>query len=160
TGGKQKALLALLLLHAGQVLPVDRIVDDLWGDEVPESGRKMVQIFVSQLRKQLPAGLIQTRASAYRCVLDGHTLDLHRFDSLYAEGRDATARGAAAEAADALRSALELWRGTPLAEFQEPFAEQEGARLVEQQLACREQRIDADLELGRHADLVGELDIL
>ena len=62
TGGKQKALLALLLLHADRVVAVDRIVDDLWGDEVPESAQKMVQIFISQLRKQLPDGLIQTRA--------------------------------------------------------------------------------------------------
>jgi DNA-binding SARP family transcriptional activator len=160
TGGKQKALLALLLLQAGHVLPVDRIVDDLWGDEVPESARKMVQIFVSQLRKQLPVGLIQTHPSGYRGALDGHALDLHRFDALHARGRDASAAGDAEAAASALREALELWRGTPLAEFQEPFAEQEAARLVEQQLACRELRIDADLELGRHGDLVGELDIL
>jgi DNA-binding SARP family transcriptional activator len=160
TGGKQKALLALMLLHADRVLPVDRIVDDLWGDEVPESARKMVQIFVSQLRKQLPAGLIQTRAPGYRCVLDGHTLDLHVFDALHAKGRDASTAGDPEAAAGALREALELWRGTPLAEFQEPFAENERARLLEQQLACREQRIEADLELGRHVDLVGELDIL
>jgi DNA-binding SARP family transcriptional activator len=160
TGGKQKALLALLLLHADSVLPVERIVDDLWGDDVPESARKMVQIFVSHLRKQLPAALIQTRPSGYCCALDGHALDLHRFDALHARGRDALAAGDAEEAADALREALELWRGTPLAEFQEPFAPQERGRLLEQQLACREHRIEADLELGRHTDLVGELDIL
>ena len=68
TGGKQKALLALLLLDAGRVLSVERVIDALWGDDVPESARKMVQIFVSQLRKQLPPGLIETRPPGYRCA--------------------------------------------------------------------------------------------
>jgi DNA-binding SARP family transcriptional activator len=160
TGRKQRALLALLLLHAGQTLPLQRIMDDLWGDAVPESARKMVQIFVSQLRKQLPAGLIETHASGYRCMLGVHTLDLHAFHELQREGRAAFTAGDAQAAARALRDALELWRGTPLVEFQEPFAEQEAARLLEQQLVCREERIDADLALGRQSDLVGELDIL
>ncbi len=160
TGGKQKALLALLLLHAGRVVPVDRLVDDLWGDEVPESARKMVQIFVSQLRKQLPAGSIETRPPGYRLVLDGHTFDLHRFEQLHARAREELAAGRAEQVAETLRQALDLWRGPPLAEFQEPFAQQEAARLAELQLTCLEERIDADLVLGRHADLVGELDVL
>ncbi len=160
TGGKQKALLALLLLHAGRVLPVERLVDDLWGDEVPESARKMVQIFVSQLRKQLPDGSIETRPPGYRLVLDGHTFDLHRFEQLHARARDELAADGAEQAAETLRQALDLWRGPPLAEFQEPFARQEAARLAELQLTCLEERIDADLDLGRHADLVGELDVL
>ena len=94
TGGKQKALLALLL-HADRVVAVDRIVDDLWGDEVPESAQKMVQIFISQLRKQLPDGLIQTRAPGYRLDLDGHSLDLRSFEKLHADGREALAAGRA-----------------------------------------------------------------
>ena len=79
TGGKQKALLALLLLHADRVVPMDRLVDDLWGDDVPDSAQKMVQIFVSQLRKQLPDGLLCTRAPGYLVELDGHSLDLRLF---------------------------------------------------------------------------------
>ena len=160
TGGKQKALLALLLLHADRVLSVERLVDDLWGEAVPESARKMVQIFVSQLRKQLAPGLIQTRPPGYACALGGHSLDLHRFEALQARGREAFAAGRVQDASEAFREALDLWRGPPLAEFQEPFARQEEARLAEQQLACFEERVDADLELGRHADLVGELDAL
>jgi DNA-binding SARP family transcriptional activator len=160
TGGKQKALLAVLLLHADRVVPVERLVDDLWGADVPDSARKMIQIFVSQLRKQLPPGLIETRAPGYRSVLDRHSLDLHRFEALYAWGREARGAGHVHEAAESLREALDLWRGPPLAEFEEPFARQEEARLVELHLTCLEERIDVDLTLARHADLVGELEVL
>jgi DNA-binding SARP family transcriptional activator/predicted ATPase len=157
-GGKQKALLALLLQHADRVVPTTRLVDDLWGGEVPESAQKMVQIFVSHLRKQLPAGLLRTRAPGYLIDLSGHSLDLRRFADLAESGRVALADGRAAVAAELLASALGLWRGPALAEFAEPFAQPESARLEEQQLACLEDRIDADLTLGRHAALVGELD--
>ena len=160
TGGKQKALLALLLLHADRVVPMDRLVDDLWGDDLPDTARKMVQIFVSQLRKQLPDGLLRTRAPGYVVDLDGHTLDLRRFEELYADGREALAHGHAHEAAAALGGALDLWRGQALAEFEEPFARLEEARLAEQHLTCLEERIDADLARGRHAQLVAELDAL
>jgi DNA-binding SARP family transcriptional activator len=160
TAGKQKALLALLLLNAGRVVPVDRLVDDLWGEEVPGSAPKMVQIFVSQLRRRLPSGLIQTRSPGYRVDLDGHSLDLGAFETLHAQGREALASGRMEEAATALRGALELWRGAPLAEFEEPFARLEQARLVEQHLACREECIDAELALGRHGELVPDLDAL
>ena len=159
-GGKQKALLALLLLHADRVVPMDRLVDDLWGHDVPETARKMVQIFVSQLRKQLPDGLLRTRAPGYVVDLDGHSLDLRRFERLHADGREALAHGRAHEAEAALRGALELWRGQALAEFDEPFARLEEARLAEQHVTCLEERIEAQLALGRHAELVAELDAL
>jgi DNA-binding SARP family transcriptional activator/predicted ATPase len=160
TGGKQQALLALLLLHAGRVVPMDRLVDDLWGDAVPETAPKMVQIFVSQLRKQLPADLLRTRAPGYLVDLRGHSLDLLRFESLMQEGREALAQGRADAAATGFRAALALWRGPALGEFVEPFAVLESSRLEERRLACLEERIEADLALGRHADLVGELDAL
>ena len=95
TGGKQQALLALLLLHADRVVSVDRLVDDLWGDDVPASAPKMVQIYVSLLRKQLPEGVIETRSPGYRLDLDGHSLDLRGFERLHAEGREALADGRA-----------------------------------------------------------------
>jgi DNA-binding SARP family transcriptional activator/tetratricopeptide (TPR) repeat protein len=160
TGGKQNALLALLLLHADRVVPVDRLVDDLWGEEVPASARKMLQIFVSRLRKQLPRGLIQTRSSGYRIDLGDHSLDLRTFAELHAEGREALANGREQHAAATLRRALGLWRGAPLAEFEEPFARMEEARLAEQHLTCLEECVDAELALGRHAELVAELDAL
>jgi DNA-binding SARP family transcriptional activator len=159
-GGKQNALLALLLLHADRVVPMGRLVDDLWGEHVPGSAQKMVQIFVSQLRKQLPDGLVRTRAPGYEVALEGHTLDLREFERLSTRGRDALRHGRAEEAAASLREAQALWRGPALAEFQEPFAEVEGARLAEQQLACVEDRIEADLALGRHHELVAELETL
>jgi DNA-binding SARP family transcriptional activator len=159
-GGKQKALLAVLLLHAGRVVPIDRLVDDLWGDEVPDSAQKMVQILVSQLRKRLPDGLLRTRAPGYVADLDGHSLDLGRFEALVEEGREARDQGRSGEAAARFRDALALWRGPALAEFEEPFARLESSRLEEQRLACLEERIEAELELGRHQQLVAELDAL
>lgn len=159
TRGKQRALLALLLLHADRVVAMDRLVDDLWGAEVPASAPKMVQILVSLLRKQLPQGLIQTRSPGYRLDLNGHSLDLRTFETLHARGR-ALADDRAADAVIAFRQALELWRGAPLAEFEEPFARLEESRLVEEHLTCVEECIEAELTLGRHAELVGELDAL
>jgi class 3 adenylate cyclase len=158
--GKQKALLAVLLLHADRVVPVDRLVDDLWGGAAPESAHKMVQILVSQLRKRLPDELVLTRAPGYVADLAGHSLDLRRFEELAGEGRRALADGRADEAAAGLTTALDLWRGPALAEFEEPFARIEEARLSEQRLACLEDRLEAELALGRHAQLVGELDAL
>jgi DNA-binding SARP family transcriptional activator len=157
---KERALLAVLLLHAERVVSIDRLVDELWGERAPGSARKMVQISVSHLRKQLPEGLLRTRPPGYQLALEDHGLDLRRFEQLAAQGRAALRRGLLEEAAETLREALALWRGPALAEFSEPFAEVEGARLAEQQLACVEDRIDADLALGQHHELVGELDAL
>ena len=157
TGGKQKALLARLLLDAGRVVPVDRLVDDLWGDDVPDTATKMVQILVSQLRKLLPAELLRTRVPGYMVELEGHSLDLGRFEQLHAGGREALAAGRPGDALAPLREALELWRGPALAEFEEPFARLEEGRLAEQHVTCLEERIEAELMLGHHAELVAEL---
>src|SRR6266540_1234783 len=159
-GGKQNALLALLLLHADRVVPMTRLVDGLWGEDVPETAHKMVQIHVSQLRKQLPDGLLRTRPPGYEIALDDHTLDLREFEQLSARGRDALRHSRFEEAAATLKEALACWRGAALAEFHEPFAEVERARLAEQQLTCLEDRIEADLALGRHHELVAELETL
>ena len=121
----------------------------------------MVQISVSLLRKHVPQGLIETRSPGYRLSLDGHTLDLRAFESLHATGRGTVPRPAPSqEAATTLRRALGLWRGAPLAEFEEPFARFEETRLEEQRLVCLEECIDAELALGLHAELVAELDAL
>src|SRR5262249_41364304 len=111
-------------------------------------------------RKQLPDGLLETRAPGYLVDLSGHELDLHRFEALAEGGRTALAQGRAAEASELLGSALALWRGPALAEFAEPFAHPEAARLEEHYLACTEDRLDAELALGRQAEIVGELDSL
>jgi YVTN family beta-propeller protein len=159
--GKQRALLALLLLRAGEVVSTDRLIDALWEERPPASALNSVHIYVSQLRKALGNGRLRTRAHGYLLALEPEQLDLGRFERLLAEGRELLAEGEAERAAEALRAALALWRGPPLSDFaSEPFAHGEIARLEELRLAALEERIEADLALGRHAELVSELEAL
>jgi DNA-binding SARP family transcriptional activator len=168
-GAKQKALLAVLLLNANEVVSSDRLIDELWGAEPPRTAAKSLQTMVSQLRKLLEperasgeAGrVLVTRPPGYALEIDPEQLDLVRFRALAAEGRAALAEGDPGRAADAFREALGLWRGDPLADFAyEPFAQAEIDRLEELRLAALEDRIQADLELGRHAEVVVELERL
>jgi class 3 adenylate cyclase len=160
-GGKQRALLALLLINANRTLAIDWIVDELWGDEVPETAQKMVQIYVSQLRKMLPPEMLLTRPPGYALMLEHGRLDLHRFETGVTEARAALDEGRAGEAAVAFRKSLSLWRGPALAEFtSEPFAQPESARLEDLRLNALEGRLEADLQLGRHNDVAGELEAL
>jgi DNA-binding SARP family transcriptional activator/pimeloyl-ACP methyl ester carboxylesterase len=159
-GRKPRALLARLLLEPNRTVSVEQLVDDLWGDEVPDSAVKMVHIHVSQLRKALPDGVLRTRPPGYALEVDPEAIDLVRFERLRDAGRAALDAGDAATAAARLREALALWRGIPLAEFAEPFAATEAAHLEERGRVCLEDRIDAELALGRHGDLAGELEAL
>jgi len=156
-GSKQRALLAVLVLHANEVVSTDRLMDALWGSEVPDQAALRVR--VSQLRKALGAGgeTIVTQAPGYRLGVEDGALDLHRFEELVANAPS----DEPAVAAERLREALELWRGPPLAEFEyEEFAQPAIARLEELRLAAVEKRIDADLALGCHADVIPELEAL
>jgi DNA-binding SARP family transcriptional activator len=165
--GKPAALLALLLVHANEVVSTDRLIDGLWGDTPPKSAAKLVQGYVSQLRRSLTAGSsedgaeggpIATRPSGYILRLDEGQLDAERFRTLLDQARTALADGGADVAAQILGDALELWRGPPLADFTyEPFAQDEIAQLEELRLIGLEERVEAALALGRHAELVGEL---
>ena len=156
-GPKQRALLALLLLHANRVVARERLIDELWGEDPPETAVKAVQVYVSRLRKLLPEGMLVTRPPGYLLEVEPEALDLQRFERLVAEARKADP----ARASTLLREALGLWRGPPLAEFgEEPFARVEAGRLQDLRLAALEERIEADLALGRHAELVGELEVL
>ncbi len=160
-GGKQRALLALLLVNANRTLAIDRIVDELWGPDVPESAQKMVQIYVSKLRKALPSERLHTRPPGYALELGAQELDLHRFEQLVGAARTDLGAGRAAEASAGFHAALELWRGPALAEFEsEPFAAAEAVRLEELRIHALEGRLEADLLLGRHGDVVGELEVL
>ncbi len=164
-GERRGALLALLLLNANHVVPIDQLIDELWGDEPPGSGAKAVQVRVSQLRKTFAgAGLgeqIATRPPGYVIELARDQLDLHRFERLVSESDLAVAAADPARAAELLREAMGLWRGAPLAEFRSaPFARTASVRLEELRLAAVERRIEADLELGRHGDLISELESL
>ncbi len=158
--GKQRALLADLLLHANRSVPVSQLVDDLWGERVPDTAVKALQVYVSKLRKVLPEGRLRTEGPGYALTVAEQELDLHRAERLGADGRAALAAGEPAKAAALLAEALALWRGPALAELDEPFARAEAARLDEVRLGLLEERIDADLALGRHAILVPELEAL
>jgi YVTN family beta-propeller protein len=159
--GKQRALLALLLLDAGEVVSSDRLIDALWGENPPASALNSVHVYVSQLRKVLGAGFLVTCGHGYQLVLEPQQLDLGCFERLLDDGRALLAGGDAKRASEVLRAALGLWRGPPLADFaSEPFAEVEIARLSELRLAALEERIEADLALGRHGELVPELGAL
>jgi DNA-binding SARP family transcriptional activator len=155
-GGKPQALLALLLLNGGRSVSTERIVDDLWGANSPDSAAKMVQIMVSQLRKQLGKDVFVTQGAGYRVELAGCTLDVVEFSALAEQGRAEIPIDPVA-AASTLRRALALWRGPALAGFDEPFAAFEAGRLEEARLACLEDRVDAELACGEHQALVGEL---
>src|SRR5512132_2035672 len=159
-GGKARALLARLLLDANRTVSVGALVDSLWGDDVPASAIKMVHVYVSQLRKVLPDGILRTRAPGYVLEVAPEAVDLVQFTRLRADGRAALAEGDPELAAARLRAGLALWRGAALAEFAEPFAAPQAAHLEELRIACTEDRIEADLALGHHADLVGELRML
>jgi DNA-binding SARP family transcriptional activator len=162
-GERQRALLAILLLHAGEVVPSDRLIDDLWGDSPPSAGATALRVRVSQLRKALgdDGRLLVARAHGYSLQIEPDQLDLHRFERLVADGERALAGGNRASARDRLGDALALWRGPALADFTyAPFARAAIRRLDELRLAAVELRIEADLALGRHAVLVGELETL
>jgi WD40 repeat protein/DNA-binding SARP family transcriptional activator len=173
---RQRALLAILLLHANEVVSVDQLIDDLWGERPPPTALRTLQAHVSRLRKtlyqhagdrgdangDLPAGgsdgLLVTRGHGYLLRVAPGELDLDRFTSLVEQGRQALAARDPEMAAETLRASLALWRGSPLADFTyEAFAQAPIARLEELRLSAIEERVEADLALGRHEQLVGEL---
>ena len=160
-GPKPRALLAVLLLHANEVVPADRLIDELWGEDSLESAAGALRVNVSRLRKALPPEVLATRPPGYVLRLGADELDLHRFERLVDEGRSLLARGLAAAASERLGEALALWRGPALADFTyELFAQGALARLEEIRLAAFELKIEADLDLGRHNELIGELEAL
>ncbi len=157
-GMRQRGLLALLLLRPNEVVSRDRLIDELWRDHAPETAANALAALVARLRRVLPADVLVTRSGGYEVQVEPETVDVYRFEHLLEDGSRALAAGDAAGAAEHLHSALSLWRGRPLADFTyEPFAEPAILRLEELRLGALENRIDADLALGRHGDLVGEL---
>jgi DNA-binding SARP family transcriptional activator len=167
-GGKQRALLAVFLLHRGEALTTDRLIDELWGERPPATAAKTVQVYVSRLRKALAGGegngstdAIATREHGYVLELDPDRLDAHRFERLVAEGRSELAAGRPDRAAAVLEASLSLWHGPALADLAyEPFAQREIARLDELRVAALEQLIEAQLALGAHAEVVVQLEAL
>lgn len=145
--GKPLTLLGALLLNRNRVVSVDALIDELWGDDPPETAAKALQGHVSQLRKALGADRVITKPPGYLLSVDEGELDLDRFEQLVRAGRERLAAGDANAASLELESALALWRGP-------------APGLEERRLAALEDRIDADLALGRHGQLVAELETL
>jgi DNA-binding SARP family transcriptional activator len=160
-GAKQRGLLAVLLLRPNELVPTARIIDELWGEQPPATAVKTVQVFVSQLRKVLGEGIVETQPGGYLIRVAPRALDCQRFEGMLGDGRRLLAEGEVDKAGEVLRTALALWRGPPLSEFQyESFARNEIGRLEELRVVGLEQRLEVDLALGRHAEVVGELEAL
>lgn len=160
-GAKQRAILAILLLSANRVVSVDRLADDLYAGAAPVTALKQVQRHVSDLRKLLGPVAIETRSPGYLLRVAGEGLDLALFERLTAEANDSLLDGEARRAAELLRRALDLWRGPPLADLAyESFAQAPIERLEEMRLAALQLRLEAELSIGRHAEVVAELEQL
>src|ERR671931_79938 len=161
---KERCLLAVLALHPGEAVSQDRLAEALWGERAPRSAANALQNYVLRLRRALQAaeGLqIVTDPTGYMLQAPAEVVDARLAERLIAEGRQAAASGDPATAARLLREALALWRGRALAEFSDqPFAQAEAARLEELRESAREDLGDAELALGRHHDLVGELEAM
>ena len=167
-GSRRRAVLALLLLHPNETLSSERLIDELWGEAPPATAAKALQAHVSRLRKALagaddagPDGPIVTRGHGYELRVEPGQLDSLRFERLVRDAQGALAGGGPEDALALLEDALKLWRGTPLADLAyEPFAQAEIARLEDLRIAAFEQLVEAKLALGRHAEVIGELEAL
>ena len=158
TARRQRALLAALLLRRGQPLSRDELIDAVWGGDPPASAANVLRLYVSRIRGALPPGRLVTRPQGYALLVEPGELDAERFEELLVDGRRVRAEGNARLARALLGRALDLWRGAALAELaDEPFAGNEAARLNDLRVECLEERIAADLELGRHVDVLAEL---
>lgn len=163
---KQRSLLAILLIHANEAVSADRLIDGLWGEEPPDGASHTLQVYVSQLRKTLepnrppgsPRQILITRGSGYLLRVHEGELDLHRFERLAEEGRAALREGQAEVASGKLAQALALWRGRAFADVaHEDFAREAATRAEDLRIVALEDRVEADLDRGRKAELVPEL---
>jgi DNA-binding SARP family transcriptional activator/Tfp pilus assembly protein PilF len=162
--GKQRALLAVLLLKANQLVAADGLIEQLWARQPPTGATNQLQVYVSRLRRRLddrPGLVLVTQSPGYRLVVGAGELDLQRFEELAATGRRAVQEGALETAAGSLGEALGLWRGRALADVSPgPLVDGEAARLEERRLLAEEDRIDVELRRGGHGGLVGQLQAL
>jgi DNA-binding SARP family transcriptional activator len=160
-GHKQRAVLAVLLLHRGEAVAADRLIEAVWEGQAPATAGKTVQVYISNLRKVLGEGPLVTRGRGYVLEVERDQVDADQFEKLAARGREALEQEDPQRARMWLEAALALWRGPALADFSyESFAQSEIARLEEIRMAALESRIEADLRLGGHAALVPELEAL
>lgn len=156
---KQRAVLAALLLHAGEAVPRTRLIDELWGERPPGSAVQSLQVYIHGLRQALGADRIETHGQSYRLRLEPEELDLTRFEQLVRRAQQDIEAGRADSASGRIKEALALWQGPALADLaDEPLALAEAGRLEEQRLHALELRNDVELALGRHAALAAELE--
>lgn len=159
---KERALLGVLLVRANQLVSRDLLIDELWGEHPPTTAKHTLEVHVSRLRRALAVGgngsMIESSPGGYWIRVAEDDLDVLRFERLLKEGRSELDAGALEKAEQTLEAALALWRGQALVDLaDEPFSEAEAQRLEELRLAALEARLEVALRLGRHAELVGEL---
>ena len=164
-GPRLRALLVILLLRANEAVPRDVLAHELWGERPPDGAQHTIDVYVSRLRKALDSGagepVVVTRPGAYSLRLADGQLDVSLFERFVEEGKSALAGNVPDQAAAKFRAALELWRGPALVDLVNGSGPHiEAPRLEERRLGAVEDRIEADLALGRHEDVVGELQAL
>nr|WP_238420749.1 AfsR/SARP family transcriptional regulator [Streptomyces taklimakanensis] len=169
TAGKPRQILALLALYPGRVVPVPTLLEEVWGTDLPQSALTTLQTYILQLRRKLGSAmgpgvpgsakeLLATRYGGYLLHIPPDAVDVHQYEELVTEGQAAFERGEDERAARAFRRALDIWEGPPLVDVRTgSILEIEVMRLEESRLVTRERRIDADLRLGRHTELIAEL---
>ncbi|MCY0935096.1 AfsR/SARP family transcriptional regulator [Streptomyces sp. H34-S4] len=169
TASKPRQILALLALYPGRVMPVPTLMEEIWGTNLPQSALTTLQTYILQLRRRLGTAMgpgapgsakevLVTRHGGYLLQIPSESVDVHAYDSLVAGGQSAFEEGDDERAADLLRKALALWQGPALVDVRVgPILEIEVMRLEESRLVTVERRIDVDLRLGRHTELIAEL---
>lgn len=169
TAGKPRQLLALLACYPGRIMPVPMLMEEIWGTALPQSAMTTMQTYILQLRRRLGTAMgpdapstakdvLATRHGGYVLQIRPEYVDVHRFEQHAAQGKTAFDEGDDERAAAELRSALDMWHGQALVDVRlGPVLEIEAIRLEESRLVALERRVDADLRLGRHAELTAEL---
>ncbi|GAA4638770.1 hypothetical protein GCM10023196_097820 [Actinoallomurus vinaceus] len=166
TAPKQRTVLALLLVSSNDVVSTGTLMEELWGEHPPQSAQTTLQTYIYQLRKLLGLGdgawvtenLLLTRHGGYRLTVPDERIDLARFEHLTADGRAALERSELEKASELLQQALELWRGPALVDVTTgPHLEMYRVKLEEARIRATELRIECDMQMGRHHELIGEL---
>ncbi|MFI1568927.1 BTAD domain-containing putative transcriptional regulator [Streptomyces sp. NPDC020490] len=169
TAGKPRQILALLALYPGRVVPISTLMEELWASTPPQSALTTLQTYILQLRRRIGAAMgtgsshavkdvLATRHGGYLLQIPGERVDVHEYEKLVREGQEAFGAGDNQVSADRFRAALDLWRGQTLVDIKlGPVLEIEAMRLEESRLVTVERRIDADLRLGRHTEVIAEL---
>ncbi|WBO69597.1 MULTISPECIES: AfsR/SARP family transcriptional regulator [Streptomyces] len=169
TAGKPRQVLALLALYPGRVVPVPTLMEEIWGTELPQSAMTTLQTYIMQLRRYLGTAMgpdapgaaknvLATRHGGYLLQIPPESVDVHTYERLVAEGQEAFDEGEDERAARCFGEALALWHGPALVDVGlGPVLAIEVTRLEESRLVTTERRIDADLRLGRHVELIAEL---